>query len=137
MVAGRPGLRLTSEQIGVAARAGCRSRTTRNSVLVMGRARGYKRFDKAGTRLGHEVNYYAHTAVRLDGAPDQNLANWQLLSMHLRGVNYLAKEPAPGYAGPFHPETRDRESENHGLPTMLRTVFDGAQNGLKGNQELA
>src|ERR1035437_2792224 len=57
----------------------------------MGRARGYKRFDKAGRRLGHEGSYYAHTAVRSDGTPDQNLANWQLLSTHLRNVAELAK----------------------------------------------
>jgi hypothetical protein len=50
----------------------------------MGRARGYKRFDKARRRLGHEVKHYAYTAVRPDGAPDQNLANWQLLSTHYR-----------------------------------------------------
>jgi len=36
--------------------------------------------------LWHEVNYYAHTAVRSDGAPDPDTANWQLLSTHLRGV---------------------------------------------------
>jgi hypothetical protein len=57
----------------------------------MRRARGYKRFDKARSRLGHEVNYYAHTAVRSDGKPDPNPANWQLLSTHLRNVAELAK----------------------------------------------
>ena len=83
------------------------------------------------------MNYYAHTAVRSDGSPELETAKWQLLSTHLRGANNRAKEPAPAYAGPFHPETRDREPESHGLPTMLRAVFDGPQNGLKGNQELA
>ena len=57
----------------------------------MGRARGYKRFDKAGRRLGHEVNYYAHTAVRSDGTPERDTANWQLLSTHLGNVAELAK----------------------------------------------
>jgi CRISPR-associated endonuclease/helicase Cas3 len=57
----------------------------------MGRARSYKRFDKAETRLGHEVNYYAHTAVRSDGTPERDTANWQLLSTHLRNVAELAK----------------------------------------------
>ena len=52
----------------------------------MGRAGCYKRFYEARTRLGHEVNYYAHTAVRSDGAPDPNPANWQLLSSHLGHV---------------------------------------------------
>ena len=49
----------------------------------MGRARSYKRFDKARRGLGHEVNYYAHTAVRSDGTPDSDTANWQLLSTYL------------------------------------------------------
>jgi CRISPR-associated endonuclease Cas3-HD len=56
----------------------------------MGRVRGYKRFDKAGEGIGYDVNYYAHTAVRWDGMPDQNLANWQSLSTHLRKVAELA-----------------------------------------------
>ena len=37
------------------------------------------------------MNYYAHTAVRPDGKPDPNPANWQLLSTHLRNVAGLAK----------------------------------------------
>jgi hypothetical protein len=32
--------------------------------------------------------------------------------------------PAPHRAGPFRPETRVCETENHELPTMLRMVFD-------------
>jgi CRISPR-associated endonuclease/helicase Cas3 len=63
----------------------------RKEVLVMGRARGYKRFGKVGSRLGHEVNYYAHTAVRSDGTPERDTANWQLLSTHLRNVADLAQ----------------------------------------------
>jgi CRISPR-associated endonuclease/helicase Cas3 len=57
----------------------------------MERTQGYKRFDKAGRRLGHEVSYYAHAAVRSDGTPDLVTANWQLLSTHLRNVAELAK----------------------------------------------
>ena len=57
----------------------------------MGRARGYKRFDKAGQRIGYDLNYYAHTAVRSDAKPDLETANWQLLSTHLRNVAELAK----------------------------------------------
>jgi CRISPR-associated endonuclease/helicase Cas3 len=37
------------------------------------------------------VNYYAHTAVRSDGTPERDTANWQLLSTHLRNVAELAK----------------------------------------------
>ena len=37
------------------------------------------------------MNYYAHTAVRPDGTPDPDTANWQLLSTHLRNVAELAK----------------------------------------------
>jgi CRISPR-associated helicase Cas3/CRISPR-associated endonuclease Cas3-HD len=37
------------------------------------------------------LNYYAHTAVKLDGNPDRDPANWQLLSTHLRNVAQLAK----------------------------------------------
>jgi hypothetical protein len=40
-------------------------------MLVMGRTRGYKRFDKVGEGIGQDVNYYAHTAVRSDGTLDQ------------------------------------------------------------------
>src|ERR1017187_3799609 len=65
--------------------------TPRKEVLVMGRARGYKRFDKAGQRIGYDLNYYAHTAVRSDAKPDLETANWQLLSTHLRNVAELAK----------------------------------------------
>ncbi|MCX6928649.1 MAG: hypothetical protein NT154_36370 [Verrucomicrobia bacterium] len=61
-------------------------RLARKGVLATGRARSYKRFDKVGKRVGHEVNYYAHTAVRSDGTPDQDTANWQLLSTHLSNV---------------------------------------------------
>jgi CRISPR-associated endonuclease/helicase Cas3 len=57
----------------------------------MERARGYKRYDKVGEGIGYYVNYYAHTAVRSDGTPDRNPANWQLLSTHLRNVAELAK----------------------------------------------
>jgi len=39
------------------------------------------------------------------------------------------KEFAPDYCGPFRPETRICESENHELPTMLRMVFDHPQAG--------
>ena len=39
------------------------------------------------------------------------------------------KEFAPNYVGPFRPETRVCETENHDLPTMLRMVFDQMQNG--------
>jgi len=39
------------------------------------------------------------------------------------------KEFAPDYVGPFRPETRVCETENHELPTMLRMVFDQMQNG--------
>lgn len=39
------------------------------------------------------------------------------------------KEFAPDYVGPFRPETRICETENHDLPTMLRMVFDQMQNG--------
>jgi hypothetical protein len=42
------------------------------------------------------VNYYAHTAVKADGAPDLDTAKWQLLSTHLRNVAALAK----GFAQP-------------------------------------
>ena len=102
----------------------------------MERARGYKRYVKVGEGIGYYVNYYAHTAVRSDGTSDRNPANWQLLSTRLRGVNDRKKEPAPGCNGPLHLETGDREPKNHGLPTMLRTLFDEPQNGLKGNQQL-
>jgi hypothetical protein len=52
----------------------------------MRQAGDYNRFDKVGAGIGHDVNYYAHTAVRPDGKPDPNPANWQLLSTHLRNV---------------------------------------------------
>ena len=39
------------------------------------------------------------------------------------------KEFVPDYVGPFRPETRVCEAEDHELPTMLRMVFDQAQNG--------
>jgi hypothetical protein len=42
------------------------------------------------------VNYYAHTAVKADGSPDLDTANWQLLSTHLGNVAALAK----GFAQP-------------------------------------
>jgi hypothetical protein len=32
------------------------------------------------------MEYYAHTVVRADGAPDPDTANGQLLSMHLWNV---------------------------------------------------
>lgn len=35
--------------------------------------------------------------------------------------------------GPFRPETRVCESENHELPTMLRMVFDPMQSGMNWN----
>ena len=43
------------------------------------------------------MEYYAHTAVRSDGAPDPNPASWQLLSTHLRNVAELARR----FAGPL------------------------------------
>jgi hypothetical protein len=49
----------------------------------MGRARGYKRFDKVGEGIGYDVNYYAHTVVRSDGTPERDTARGELLSMHL------------------------------------------------------
>jgi len=39
------------------------------------------------------------------------------------------KEFAPEYVGPFRPETRVCESENHEIPSMLRMVFDRPQHG--------
>ena len=39
------------------------------------------------------------------------------------------KEFVPDYVGPFRPETRVCESENHEMPTMLRMVFDKPQQG--------
>ncbi|MBI3292253.1 MAG: CRISPR-associated protein Cas5 [Elusimicrobia bacterium] len=39
------------------------------------------------------------------------------------------KEFAPDYIGPFRPETRVCETEEHELPTMLRMVFDQPQDG--------
>lgn len=39
------------------------------------------------------------------------------------------KEFVPDYCGPFRPETRVCETENHEMPTMLRMVFDKPQNG--------
>jgi len=52
----------------------------------MGRARDYNYSDKVGAGNGQDVNYYAHTAVRMDGKPDRDQANWQLLSTHLHSV---------------------------------------------------
>ena len=52
----------------------------------MERAQDYKHSDKVGDRVGHEVSYYAHTAVRSERSRDQNLENWQLLSTHLHNV---------------------------------------------------
>ena len=52
----------------------------------MGRAQGYKHFDKTGKERGLEVSYYAHTAVRSDRTQDQNLENWQLTSTRLRNA---------------------------------------------------
>jgi len=56
--------------------------------------------------LRHEVNYYAHTAVRSEGTPDRNPAKWQLLSTHLRGrrssptgVGPLVVRALPGLEG--------------------------------------
>jgi len=43
------------------------------------------------------------------------------------------KEFAPDYVGPFRPETRVCEIENHELPTMLRMVFDQMQSGMNWN----
>ena len=57
----------------------------------MGQARRYKHFDNVAEGIGHDLNYYAHTAVRSDGTPDLDTANWQLLSTHLRNVAELAK----------------------------------------------
>ena len=37
------------------------------------------------------MEYYAHTAVRVDGKPDPDTAKWQLLSTHLRNVAEQAK----------------------------------------------
>lgn len=54
------------------------------------------------------MNYYAHTAVKADGSPDSDTANWQLLSMHLRNVAALAK----GFAQPLRLEA---EAELAGL----------------------
>ena len=76
---------------GTPARFGSRSPTARKEVLVMGRARGYKRSDKAGEGIGYDLNYYAHTAVRSDGSPELETAKWQLLSTHLRNVARLAE----------------------------------------------
>jgi CRISPR-associated protein Cas5d len=39
------------------------------------------------------------------------------------------KEFAPDYVGPFRPETRVCETEDHELTTMLRMVFDQMQGG--------
>lgn len=39
------------------------------------------------------------------------------------------KEFVPDYVGPFRPETRACQTENHELPTMLWMVFDQPQNG--------
>lgn len=39
----------------------------------------------------------------------------------------------PDYIGPFRPETRFCEIENHELPTMLKMVFDQMQSGMKWN----
>ena len=39
------------------------------------------------------------------------------------------KEFAPDYVGPFRPETKVCETENHEIPTLLRMVFDKPQNG--------
>ena len=58
----------------------------------MGRARDYNYSDKVGAGNGQDVNYYAHTAVRMDGKPDRDQANWQLLSTHLHKVAKLAKQ---------------------------------------------
>ena len=48
----------------------------------MRRAGIYKRCHKVRTGPEDEVNYYAHTAVKLDGTPDPDTARWQLLSTH-------------------------------------------------------
>ena len=37
------------------------------------------------------MNYFAHTAVRADGKPELDTANWQFLSSHLRNVAELAQ----------------------------------------------
>jgi CRISPR-associated protein Cas5d len=47
---------------------------------------------------------------------------------HNRKIN--SSSAAPDYVGPFRPETRVCEMENHELPTMLRMVFDQMQNGM-------
>jgi len=69
----------------VASRLGQREKT------LVSRWRGdYKRCGKARNGPEHEVNYYAHTAVKPDGTPDPDTAKWQLLSTHLRNVGALA-----------------------------------------------
>lgn len=39
------------------------------------------------------------------------------------------KEFAPDYVGPFRPETKVCDTENHDIPTMLRMVFDRPHQG--------
>jgi CRISPR-associated protein Cas5d len=39
------------------------------------------------------------------------------------------KEFVPDYVGPFRPQTKVCETENHDLPTLLRMVFDKPQYG--------
>ena len=60
-------------------------------VLVTRRGEGYNRCGRVGRKPEHKVEYYAHTAVRSDGTPDLDTANWQLLSTHLRRVSELAR----------------------------------------------
>lgn len=56
----------------------------RKEILVTRWAWTYKRCHKVRTGPEHEVNYYAHTAVKSDGTPDSDKAKWQLLSMRSR-----------------------------------------------------
>ncbi|HOC55101.1 MAG TPA: hypothetical protein PKI20_05735 [Verrucomicrobiota bacterium] len=59
-------------------------RGQREKTLVIRWRGDYKRGGKASSGPEHEVNYYAHTAVKSDGTPDPDTAKWQLLSTHLR-----------------------------------------------------
>jgi hypothetical protein len=110
---------------------------TRKESLVRRRREDYNRCGRVGRKPEHEVEYYAHTAVGADGKPDRNPAKWQLLSTHLRGANDLVKQSPPRCDDPFHWETRDHDPEDHGLPSLPRTVFDESQSGIEGNQELS
>ena len=90
-------------------------------MLVLARAGGYKRCDKVGKGIGYEVNYYAHTAVRLDGKPDRNPAKWQLLSTHWQvwlSSNVSPKRPFHGCAA------ENKTGEDCPRRLCLRNAFD-------------